>query len=188
MTRDGEHPTQWPHDAAHHAWWVEAPTVGAGGILAGEYPGDTEPTRSLERIELLVGHGVRTFVDLTTPDDGLPEYASHLAEIGHRRGLDLRSVRHPIPDFGVVSHDAYDAIAATIAEARTRGDVYVHCWGGIGRTGTVVGCLLIDGGLDADAALARLADLRRGTSKADRAAPEGEVQLALLRERALRRR
>jgi hypothetical protein len=30
----------------------------------------------------------------------------------------------------------------------------VHCWGGTGRTSTVVGCLLVDNGLDAHAALA----------------------------------
>ena len=40
---------------------------------------------------------------------------------------------------------------------RTRLDsghkVYVHCWGGIGRTGTVVGCHLVEQGMTADQAL-----------------------------------
>ena len=33
---------------------------------------------------------------------------------------------------------------------------YVHCWGGIGRTGTVIGCWLRESGLDGDAALAQV--------------------------------
>ncbi len=33
----------------------------------------------------------------------------------------------------------------------------MHCWGGIGRTGTVVGCYLVHRGLTGEAALARLA-------------------------------
>jgi protein-tyrosine phosphatase len=32
--------------------------------------------------------------------------------------------------------------------------VYVHCWAGVGRTGTVIGCLLREQGLTADEALA----------------------------------
>ena len=41
------------------------------------------------------------------------------------------------------------------------GTVYVHCWGGVGRTGTVVGCLLVRHGLDGGDAIARIAELRR---------------------------
>ena len=34
-------------------------------------------------------------------------------------------------------------VLTLIEEALVRGAVYVHCWGGIGRTGTVVGCWLV---------------------------------------------
>jgi protein tyrosine/serine phosphatase len=34
--------------------------------------------------------------------------------------------------------------------------VYLHCWGGVGRTGTVVGCFLRRRGLSGPEALARL--------------------------------
>lgn len=37
--------------------------------------------------------------------------------------------------------------------------VYVHCWGGVGRTGTVIGCHIAQRGLDGDAALQRLREL-----------------------------
>ena len=45
-------------------------------------------------------------------------------------------------------------------------NVYVHCWGGSGRTGTVVGCwLLRHGFVDPDKVLGRLQELRLGDRK-----------------------
>src|SRR5690606_41460522 len=72
-----------------------------------------------------------------------------------------------------------------IAEAEERGRVYVHCWGGVGRTGTVVGCLLLDRGLaTGDDVLYRLAELRAGTRKGRRPSPETPAQIEVLRRRA----
>jgi hypothetical protein len=35
--------------------------------------------------------------------------------------------------------------------------IYLHCWGGIGRTGTTVGCYLVRQGMSGVAALTQLA-------------------------------
>jgi protein-tyrosine phosphatase len=49
-------------------------------------------------------------------------------------------------------------ILDVIYQAMEKGDlVYVLCWAAVGRTGTVIGCLLRDNGLTADEALALLA-------------------------------
>ena len=45
--------------------------------------------------------------------------------------------------------------------------VYVHCWGGIGRTGTVVCCWLVERGLSGEQALVEIALLREGIRKRD---------------------
>ena len=37
--------------------------------------------------------------------------------------------------------------------------VYIHCWGGIGRTGTIVGCWLSRHGYKGDNALSKLKEL-----------------------------
>jgi len=66
--------------------------------------------------------------------------------------------------------------------------VYVHCWGGVGRTATVIGCVLADEGLSYDEIVDRLATLRRGSRKAHRIAPELPVQDDLIRRRVARRR
>ena len=61
--------------------------------------------------------------------------------------------------------------------------MYVHCWGGIGRTGTVIGCWLAGQGLGYDDIVERLASLRAGTRKAGRRSPEADSQHDLLRRR-----
>ena len=173
----------WPHDHQVHAWWV-AP----GQLLAGEYPGDPDDAQARANVDLLVDAGIRTFVDLTEAgESGLRPYTAHVEAVAEARHLDLQHRRMPIPDFHVLPDDAgYDAILAAIAEARTRGAVYVHCWGGKGRTGTVIGCLLADEGRTYDEVIAHLTTLRQGTRKAQHTVPESEPQHAVLRRRTQR--
>jgi protein-tyrosine phosphatase len=87
----------------------------------------------------------------------------------------------------VRSAEGYDEILDAISESTERGVVYIHCWGGIGRTSTVVGCLLVDAGLDAHAALADITRRRSTTRKAHRAAPETPGQIDVIRARSARR-
>ena len=66
-------------------------------------------------------------------------------------------------------------ILDAIDDALDSGDtVYVHCWGGIGRTGTVVGCWLVRHGCTGEEALAQVAEWWMGMAKASpyRSSPE----------------
>ncbi len=171
----------WPHDDTVHGWWAEP-----GAVLAGEYPGAKTADAAEAKIDLLVDHGVRTFIDLTEPVDGLAPYVDHVERIGAQRGLELRHRPFPIPDMGVRPHDGYDEIVAAIRDSTDAGVVYVHCWGGIGRTSTIVGCLLVDGGLDADDALADIDRRRSVTRKAHQPAPQTPSQIDVVRTRAAR--
>ncbi|MGE3326182.1 MAG: ADP-ribosylglycohydrolase family protein [Acidimicrobiia bacterium] len=169
-------PPLWQFEDAVHAYWVEP-----GAILAGEYPGHLDEERALQKLNLLIDHGVRTFVDLTTAADGMEPYANHLTSIAERRGMQLQHVTHPIPDMGVISNEGYTEITRTLRDATDRGGVYVHCWGGVGRTGTVVGCLLVDSGISADAALAQIDTWRSVTHKAHMPAPQTAAQIDVIR-------
>ena len=58
-----------------------------------------------------------------------------------------------------------DAIDHALAGGKS---VYVHCWGGVGRTGTVVGCYLVRHGATGSSALDTLARLWSGVEKCHR--------------------
>ena len=175
---------RWDHDEVLHAWWVEP-----GRLLAGEYPGAKTPEKAALKVRLLVDARVDSIVDLTTPADGLASYREALRVAAENAGRQIRHFPHPIPDMGVIDNDGYDRILSRIRDEIDAGRVvYVHCWGGKGRTCTVIGCLFIDDGLDYQSAIARIAELRAGTRKAIDACPESLSQHQVLRERAARRR
>jgi protein-tyrosine phosphatase len=173
----GAAPSGWPHDDMIHAWWV------GEGLLAGEYPGDRHRSRAEEKLNLLVDAGIRTFVDLTADADALDPYRETLLRIASWRQLNLRRESFPIPDLGVLDDDGYDDILDTIAAAQAHGGVFIHCWGGVGRTGTVVVCWLGRQGATFDEALAALSAARAGTRKAQRPLPESARQRDLLERR-----
>ena len=66
-----------------------------------------------------------------------------------------------------------DAIKNAVARGK---NVYVHCWGGIGRTGTAVGCYLVRHGMAAPDALVAIARWREGTPDGHRRSPENDAQ------------
>ncbi|MCU0753425.1 MAG: tyrosine-protein phosphatase [Akkermansiaceae bacterium] len=132
-----------------------------GVLLAGEYPGDRNEKAARARLWSLVETGVRTFIDLTSPADDLTRYEKMLYELEQEASVRLHHIPLPVPDMGVPdSADTMRAILDAIRSSiRKRPAVYVHCWGGIGRTGTVAGCWLRECGLGPDEALARVQHL-----------------------------
>lgn len=131
------------------------------GLFAGEYPGHQCPNVAETRLRELVGNGVRTFIDLTSRVDGLTPYEPLFVEIDEDGSLDLRRHGFEIPDMNIPSgpelmRGVLDLIRAELDAGRP---CYVHCWGGIGRTGTAVGCWLRETGMDPDSALTQVQQL-----------------------------
>lgn len=144
------------------------------GFLAGEYPGSFDPGEAARRLRSFAAHGVTLFVDLTHPADALEPYDRLLAE-------DTRRVSHPIVDLGTTTIPHMGRILDDVDAAIEDGGVaYVHCWGGIGRTGTVVGCWLVRHGLDAGDPIGRIAELRRDVSDAYVPSPQTSAQRAMV--------
>jgi len=119
-----------------------------GKLMAGEYPGSFAESETRIRLRAILEAGITCFVDLTEPDE-LEPYDSILQEESESRGITCTHLRHAIPDMDTPGSPIemtriLDAIDDAIAAGQV---VYVHCWGGVGRTGTVVGCYLVRHGM-----------------------------------------
>ncbi len=158
------------------SYWVKP-----GQFLAGEYPGHYEAAQAAVRVTALVNAGFSLFVDLTCEGE-LQPYANLLAE-ETRAGRLAEHYRFPITDLSTPTipqmRATLDVIDAGLADQRK---VYLHCWGGVGRTGTVVGCYLVRHGMSGEQALQQLAQWWRGVPKSYRHArtPETMPQRAFV--------
>jgi protein-tyrosine phosphatase len=130
------------------SFWIEP-----GRLLVGPYPGG--------QVERLAGIDV---VVALTEESELPPY-----EVGPG----VRLVRRAIPDFGCPEPDELRQTLDMLDRELAAGKVlYLHCRGGVGRTGMVTACYLIRRGATAEEALARLRAVGKG--------PEAEEQLRLV--------
>ncbi len=153
------------------SYWVEP-----GRLMAGEYPGDLNQRRARPKLRALIDAGVRTFLDLTE-DGELQPYEQWLAAEAAAAGVEVAYHRHAIRDLDVPTADGMRAILDLIASSiAANAPVYVHCWGGIGRTGTVVCCWLVERGATGEQALVEIAQLRDGIQKRQIRSPEMDGQ------------
>ncbi len=148
-----------------------------GQLMAGEYPGAKAPAQARQKVERFLEQGVGCFIDLTEAGEGLEPYA-HLLEgrAAHQR-LPIRDNDvPPKAQMGAI----LDAIDAALADGR---QVYVHCFGGHGRTGTVVGCWLVRHGAAPVHALEQIKTLRAAlpAEVIDQPSPQTAAQFAFVR-------
>jgi len=134
------------------SYWVLA-----GSLLAGGYPGlhyDEFGTR--QRLSAFIRDGFDTFFDLTCEGER-PSYLPALQKEARESGRTIQHRRFSFPDFDVPTPEGMAAVLDAIDAALSDGHkVYLHCLGGIGRTGTTVGCWLIRHGMEPGQALFHL--------------------------------
>lgn len=112
--------------------------TGHGIIFAGEYPGDKDDEVAKQKINQMLHFGIKHFIDLTEEHELYP-YSQWLPE-------EVTYIRFPIRDCGTPkSISEVHKLLQRIEELKKQdGYTYIHCWGGVGRTGTIIACMLAE--------------------------------------------
>ena len=189
LSPNSENPTPYTY------WVIE------NRFLAGEYPGDqnpgnifrsffskfyaflatiNRPDKGWHNIQVrcaeLINSGINSFIDLTE-DGELSEYSSFITQMALEEGVAINYTRMPIPDRKVPTVSNLQKILDYIDnELNNNRNVYVHCFRGLGRTGTIVGCYLVRHGRTGEQALAEIFNLRQGVLNSWWPSPQTEIQ------------
>jgi hypothetical protein len=107
-------------------------------LLAGEHPGGNDAAETRLRLERLQNAGIDSFIDLTEVGE-IEAYQPLL-----RNGVEYR--RSPIVDASVpLNVSQTQEVLRSLRSSLGRGKrIYVHCRAGIGRTGLIIGCYLVE--------------------------------------------
>ena len=158
----------------NRSYWVVS-----NKLLAGEIPAAKTAEETIEKIKALADCGISVILNLMEADETdssnqpFYEYSLHLQPFG------MQMIRLPIEDLSVPTVAEMNEILATIDRCNAEGKaVYVHCWGGIGRTGTVVGCYLLENNMaTTENVIQTIEYLKRTTPIKERRSPETDEQM-----------
>ncbi|HJS89220.1 MAG TPA: ADP-ribosylglycohydrolase family protein [Steroidobacteraceae bacterium] len=149
-----------------------------GLLLAGEHPSGLSPEATRQRLSQLLASGIECFLDLTHPSE-TDSYDQELP-------FHIEYLRKPIRDHGLPEKrehmmEILDCLHDALQSGRK---AYVHCRAGIGRTGMVVGCLLVERGLTGEQALDELARVWQQCERSHfwPSVPETEAQTEYVRQ------
>jgi len=167
----------------NQAYWVLP-----GRFMAGCYPGAGTSVDARDKLRGLLEHGIRHIINLMEPAEvnsngnSFVPYEEQMTAIARTMGCNLEIDRRPIRDYGIPTHKdmkkILDLIDLCIENNQT---IYLHCLGGLGRTGTVAGCYLARHGYDSgQKVLDIIRALRRDTATHHLTSPETAQQIELV--------
>lgn len=157
-------------------------------FLAGCYPGSTSEDRADKKLRALLEHGIRHVISLMEPDEkdwsgkSFMSYKAQMRSIAKSMAHTVNFDTMPIKDARIPSRLKMCRILDRIDQSiQYQRPVYIHCRGGRGRTGTVVGCYLARHGMaTGQNVLDRIKELRRNTEDHWIASPETLDQIVMV--------
>ena len=152
-------------------------------FLAGEHPVDFDEDITVARLTTLLDAGVRTFVNLTEEWEKRRSYSAPLRAMATDRRIGVEIFQMPIRDRSVPSAETLKSILDVIdSSVANKNPVFVHCFAGVGRTGTVVGCYLRRHGVaGAGDVIEKIAELRSRMPGGRESSPHVPEQIQLVK-------
>lgn len=145
-------------------------------VYAGEYAGDLHNPEG--KVKSLMDFGITHFIDLTEENELAP-YSQYLSK-------DCVHYRFPICDVSIPDEcESVYVLMQYIDTVLTNSDnmIYIHCWGGVGRTGIIVGCYYVYHGETYEQALIHLRESFKQCPKSERRkTPETSEQEDFIRK------
>jgi protein tyrosine/serine phosphatase len=161
-----------------------------GEFLAGYYPGSRDLLTAQAKLKNLLEHGIRHIINLIEREEDnfqgekFVPYEDQLQTMAEEMDILIELVHMPIRDMKIPPLEVMVSILDEIDQAIEHNPaVYLHCWGGRGRTGTVVGCYLARHGMAVgEAALDLLGELRQNDPISHLSSPETKMQAEFVRK------
>lgn len=155
-----------------------------GKFLAGCYPGAKQPRLAQKRLLSILDAGIRCIINLMEDyetdwkGEEIRHYEEEIQTLAATKFINLECISMPIPETSIPTIAGMKRILDKIDQSIDGGKpVYLHCWGGKGRTGAVVGCYLVRRGIAIGKdALTVVGDLRKNDVARNEPSPENERQ------------
>ena len=165
------------------SYWVDP-----GKLLAGGYPGSKDPMEEERNLKGLIQAGIRHVISLlepqeyNIPNNPFPPYVDHMESIAQNLKISVTFDQISIKDFSVPTDRQMVRILNQIDMCiKYDKPVYVHCWGGKGRTGTVVGCYLARHGFAVgNDVINKIKELRKNTEDFSDPSPKTKEQINMV--------
>ncbi len=112
---------------------IHTDAISQARLIGGMMPNSAEPDNMNAFITLCKEQKIKLVIDLTEKQEH-PSYEEKLKEVSP----DIEVMRASTPDHAPIKHKTLEEVANKMNDAQKQGkNVYVHCKGGMGRTGQV---------------------------------------------------
>lgn len=157
-------------------------------LMAGSYPGSKNNNEAKQKLKGLIASGIRHVISLMEPDEfdhsGNPfaPYLDQMEAIAESMKINVTFDQLSIKDLSVPSEREMVRILNQIDICMEYDKpVYIHCWGGRGRTATVVGCYLArHGHASGRGAIDMISELRKNVEDWSMPSPETKQQVDMV--------